>query len=153
MKKILVIILILILGYAGFANVVDLFQSISPPVRTVVGIGVGILGASWAYTWFFDPIVVLVENPFGAVSFGPFILFDRKNWTAPENFVWNHEYSHYCQYAFLGPAMFPLYVACSGFSLVTTGNIWDSNPFERYPMNDISPPSWQPQFILKFGDD
>jgi hypothetical protein len=80
------------------------------------------------------------------------ILFDEKNWTAPENWVWNHEYSHYCQYAVFGPVMFPLYVICAGYSLITSGNIWDNNPWESYPMDDFSPPCWDPQFIIRFGD-
>jgi hypothetical protein len=152
LRKVLVLILILAIGCTALSNIAGFFESIPKPVKTIVGIGVAILGVSWAYTWFFDPIVILVENPFGAVSFGPFIVFDQKNWTAPKNWVWNHEYSHYCQYAFFGPAMLPLYLVSAGYSLLTTGNIWDNNPWESYPMDDFSPPCWDPQFIIRFGD-
>jgi hypothetical protein len=151
MKKLLAIVLILVIGCISSANIVEFFESIPPVVKYVVGAGVVVLGASWAYTWFFDPIVILVENPFGAVTIGPLIFFDDKNWTAPENWVWNHEYSHYCQYAVFGPVMFPLYIVCAGFSLITTGNIWGNNPWETYPMDNPSPPCWEPQFVIRIG--
>jgi len=151
MKKLLAIVLILVIGCISSANIVEFFESIPPVVKYVVGAGVVVLGASWAYTWFFDPIVILVENPFGAVTFGPLIFFDDKNWDAPENWVWNHEYSHYCQYAVFGPVMFPLYVICAGYSLITSGNIWDNNPWEQYPMDYSSPPSWEPQLVIRIG--
>ncbi len=151
MKKLLAIVLILVIGCISSANIVEFFESIPPVVKYVVGAGVVVLGASWAYTWFFDPIVILVENPFGAVTFGPLIFFDDKNWDAPENWVWNHEYSHYCQYALFGPVMFPLYIVCAGFSFVTSGNIWDNNPWEQYPMDDSSPPCWEPQLVIRIG--
>lgn len=43
-----------------------------------------------------------------------------------------HESRHASQYAALGPAYLPLYLASVGWSYLRTGDHWSRNPFERH---------------------
>lgn len=45
--------------------------------------------------------------------------------------VWGHERSHMRQYALLGPAFWPAYLAACGWSWLRTGDWWSRNVFER----------------------
>jgi hypothetical protein len=46
--------------------------------------------------------------------------------------VLRHELRHTYQYAYLGPAFWPLYFASSGWSFLTTGTFGLRNQFERH---------------------
>lgn len=155
MRKLLTIVLILAIGCISFANIVEFFESIPPVVKYGIGAGIALYGLSWAYSWFFDPIVVIAGSRYGAYSFGPFIVIDHYLWyDASENsrnMVLNHEYVHYIQHAVYGPILSLTYPVASLYSILKSGNQWNDNFWEQQAIflatND--PPGWKPQFILR----
>lgn len=155
MKKFLAMILILAIGSLSVANIVEFFESIPPIVKYGIGAGIAVYGLSWAYPWFFDPIIIVGDTEFGAFCFGPLIVISPYLWSeAPENsrnIVLNHEYVHYIQHAIFGPILSLTYPVFSLYSIVKTGNQWDANYWElqAIQLSDSSKPSWKPSFVIE----
>ena len=154
MRKLLAITLVLAIACITFANIVDFFEEIPPVVRLVAGGAIAIYGLSWAYSWVFDPIVVVTDTGYGAYSFGPFIVINPYLWyDAPEssrNAVLNHEYVHYVQHALYGPVLSLTYPICYWYSTLKSGNQWSANFWEQQAISLATndPPTWKPALIL-----
>ena len=159
MKKLLAIVLMLAITCIAFSNIVEFFEGIPPVIRFAVGGAIAIYGLSWAYTWLFDPIVIVTDTEYGAFNFGPFITIDTYLWyDAPEssrNLVLNHEYVHYIQHALYGPIMSLTYPICYWYSTLKSGDQWSANYWEQQAIslatNDM--PTWKPALILELGGD
>jgi len=155
MRKLLTIVLILAIGCISFANIVEFFESIPPVVKYGIGAGIALYGLSWAYSWFFDPIVVVADSKYAAYSFGPLIVVSPSLWydgsESVRNIVLNHEYVHYIQHALYGPILSLTYPLCHWYSTLKSGNQWSDNFWEQQAISLATndPPSWKPQFILR----
>ena len=155
MKKVFLVLLILCIGCLIHANIVEFFESIPPVVRYTVGAAITVYALSWAYSWVFDPIVVVAENGYGAFNFGPFIVVDSYLWydasESSRNLVLNHEYVHYVQHALYGPILSLTYPIFCWYSTIKTGNQWDANYWElqAIELSDCSKPAWEPSFVIE----
>ena len=155
MKKLLVIVLVIIIGSMSIANIVEFFEEIPPVVKYAVGTVITIYGLSWAYSWFFDPIIVVADTTYGAFNFGPFIVVSPYFWydasESSRNTVINHEYVHYVQHAIYGPILSLTYPIFCWYSTIKTGNQWDANYWElqAIELSDISSPAWEPSFVIE----
>ena len=155
MRKLLVIALLAVISCVSVGNIVEFFESIPPVVKFGVGAGIALYGLSWAYPWFFDPLIVVWDTDSGAFCFGPFIVINPYLWSeAPEssrNIVLNHEYVHYIQHALFGPILSLSYPIFSAYSILKTGNQWDANPWELQAIriSDTSKPDWEPSFVVE----
>jgi hypothetical protein len=155
MRKLLAIVLVLAIACIAFSNIVEFFEGIPPVVRFVVGGAIAIYGLSWAYTWLFDPIVVVTDTKYGAYNFGPFIVVDSYLWydasESSRNLVLNHEYVHYVQHALYGPILSLTYPVCYWYSTLKSGDQWTSNPWEQeaFAIQTIQKPDWQPSLVIE----
>ena len=155
MKKRLAIVLVIIIGSMSIANIVEFFEEIPPVVKYAVGTVITIYGLSWAYSWFFDPIIVVADTTYGAFNFGPFIVIEPDIWysnnTKWKNIVLNHEYTHYVQHALYGPILSISYPILAAYSTIKTGNQWDANYWElqAIELSDCSKPDWEPSFVIE----
>lgn len=154
-RAILIFILVLVMSCITLANITDFFRSIPKPIRVAIGVGIGLYAASWAYSWIFEPIILVAQNPYGAFNFGPFIVIDHYIWNQYDeedrNYVLNHEYTHYVQHALFGPIVSLTYPVFSLYSIIKTGNQWDANFWEvQASESGDSKPDWQPSFVIKF---
>ncbi len=155
MKKLFVLALLVVISCVSMGNIIEFFENISPIVKYGVGAGIALYGLSWAYPWFFDPIVVIWDTDFGAFCFGPFIVMDNYLWyEAPEssrNIVLNHEYVHYIQRAIYGPILSLSYPVFALYSTLKIGNQWEANYWElqAIELSDCSKPAWQPSFVIE----
>ena len=155
MRKLLAIVLVLAVFCVTFSNVVEFFEGIPPVVRFVVGGAIAVYGLSWAYTWLFDPIVVVTDTKYGAYNFGPFIVVDSYLWyeasESSRNLVLNHEYVHYVQHAVYGPILSISYPILALYSNIKSGNQWDDNYWEiQANLASDEPPSWKPLVIWEW---
>jgi len=155
MKKVILVLLILCIGCLIHANIVEFFESIPPVVRYAVGTVITVYALSWAYSWVFDPIIIITPNGYGAFNFGPFIvvnpdIFHHEQETVL-NHVLNHEYVHYVQHAIYGPILSLTYPICCWYSTFKTGNQWDANYWElqAIELSDCSKPDWEPSFVIE----
>ena len=127
--KVFLVFLILCIGCLIHANIVEFFESIPPVVRYAVGTVITVYALSWAYSWVFDPIVIVAENGYGAFNFGPFIVIEPCIWYSNDiewrNTVLNHEYTHYVQHAVYGPILSISYPILALYSNIKSGNQWD----------------------------
>lgn len=137
--KILAVFLIVLIACSGF-GIQNFFLSLPKPAK----VAVGIVGLAWTFTWLFDPIVIW--NEITTITVPPFIFITPEH--AEKNWIWNHEYEHYCQFAFLGPLLPLLYPVFALYSIITTGDMWTANPFE-YIRDNHNPPAWTP--LLEVG--
>ena len=71
MKKLLAIVLVLAIACIAFSNIVEFFEEIPPAVKYAVRTVITVYAVSWAYSWFFDPIVIVAGTTYGAFNFGP----------------------------------------------------------------------------------
>lgn len=155
MKKMLVIVLVIVVTSLSFANLVEFFDSIPPALKFGTGAVIGIYGLSWAYPWFFDPIVIVGDTEFGAFCFGPFIVISPYLWNEASedsrNIVLNHEYVHYIQHAIYGPILSLSYPVLAAYSTIKTGNQWNANYWElqAIELSDSSKPDWEPSFVIE----
>ena len=155
MKKVILVLLILCIGCLIHANIVEFFESIPPVVRYAVGTVITVYALSWAYSWVFDPIVIVAENGYGAFNFGPFIVIEPCIWYSNDvewrNTVLNHEYTHYVQHAVYGPILSISYPILAAYSTIKTGNQWDANYWElqAIELSDCSKPDWEPSFVIE----
>jgi len=155
MKKLLAIVLVIIIGSMSIANIVEFFEEIPPVVKYAVGTAITVYGLSWAYSWFFDPIVIVAGTTYGAFNFGPFIVVSPDIYHHEQetvlNHVLNHEYVHYVQHAIYGPILSLTYPICCWYSTFKTGNQWDANYWElqAIELSDISSPAWEPSFVIE----
>lgn len=155
MKKLLVIVLVVVIGSMSIANIVEFFESIPPVVKYAVGTVITVYAVSWAYSWFFDPIMVVADTTYGAFNFGPFIVVSPYFWydasESSRNTVINHEYVHYVQHAIYGPILSLTYPIFSWYSTFKTGNQWDANYWElqAIELSDCSKPDWEPSFVIE----
>ena len=155
MKKLLVIVLVIVIGSVSFANIVEFFESIPPVVKYGIGAGIALYGLSWACSWIFDPIVVVGEFGFTPSSFGPVIFMHSKIWYSDDydsiNLALNHEYAHFVQQAFWGPAFHLSYPIFYLYSHLKHGNQWTSNPWEQeaFAIQTIQKPDWQPSLVIE----
>ena len=155
MKKLLAIVLVIVIGSMSIANIVEFFESIPPAVKYAVGTVITVYAVSWAYSWFFDPIVIVAGTTYGAFSFGPLIVIDSELWCgtseSSRNLVLNHEYVHYVQHAIYGPILSLTYPIFCWYSTIKTGNQWDANYWElqAIELSDGSPPAWEPSFVIE----
>ena len=67
-RAILIFILVLVMSCITLANITDFFRSIPKPIRVAIGVGIGLYAASWAYSWIFEPIILVAQNPYGALQ-------------------------------------------------------------------------------------
>ena len=155
MRKLLVIALLAVISCVSVGNIVEFFESIPPIVKYGIGAGIALYGLSWAYTWLFDPIVVVTDTKYGAFNFGPFIvvspdIFHHEQETVL-NHVLNHEYVHYVQHAIYGPILSLTYPIFYWYSTIKTGNQWDANYWElqAIELSDCSKPDWEPSFVIE----
>jgi len=149
MRKLLVIALLAVISCVSVGNIVEFFESIPPVVKYGIGAGIALYGLSWAYTWLFDPIVVVTDTKYGAYNFGPFIVIEPDIWysnnTKWKNIVLNHEYTHYVQHAVYGPILSISYPILALYSNIKSGNQWDGNYWEIQAMQaPDTAPSWKP---------
>lgn len=155
MKKVFLVFLILCIGCLIHANIVEFFEGIPPVIKFSVGAGIALYGLSWAYPWFFDPIVIVAGTTYGAYNFGPFIVVSPDIYHHEQetvlNHVLNHEYVHYVQHAIYGPILSLTYPVCCWYSTFKTGNQWDANYWElqAIELSDISSPAWEPSFVIE----
>ena len=153
--KVFLVFLILCIGCLIHANIVEFFESIPPVIKYAVGTAITVYALSWAYSWVFDPIIIITPNGYGAFNFGPFIvvnpdIFHHEQETVL-NHVLNHEYVHYVQHAIYGPILSLTYPICCWYSTFKTGNQWDANYWElqAIELSDCSKPDWEPSFVIE----
>ena len=155
MKKLLVIVLVVVIGSMSIANIMEFFESIPPVIKYAVGTAITVYAVSWAYSWFFDPIMVVANTPYGAFNFSPFIVVSPDIYYHEQetvlNHVLNHEYVHYVQHAIYGPILSLTYPIFCWYSTIKTGNQWDANYWElqAIELSDISSPAWEPSFVIE----
>ena len=155
MKKLLVIVLLIALSSLSFANIIEFFESIPPVVKYAVGTVITVYAVSWAYSWFFDPIIVVADAKHGAYTWGPIIVVSPNVYhhevETVLNHVLNHEYVHYIQHAIYGPILSLTYPIFCWYSTIKTGNQWDANYWElqAIELSDISSPAWEPSFVIE----
>lgn len=155
MKKVILVLLILCIGCLIHANIVEFFESIPPVIKYAVGTAITVYALSWAYSWVFDPIIIITPNGYGAFNFGPFIVIEPDIWysnnTKWKNIVLNHEYTHYVQHAVYGPILSISYPILALYSNIKSGNQWDDNYWEiQANLASDEPPSWKPLVIWEW---
>jgi hypothetical protein len=155
MRKIVAIALMVIIGSMSIANIVEFFEEIPPAVKYAVGTVITVYAVSWAYSWFFDPIMVVADTTYGAYTFGPVIVVSPDIYHHEQetvlNHVLNHEYVHYIQHAIYGPILSLTYPIFYWYSTLKTGNQWDANYWElqAIELSDCSLPAWEPSFVIE----
>ena len=158
MKKLLAIVLVIVISSVSIANIVEFFEEIPPAVKYAVGTVITVItvyAVSWAYSWFFDPIIVVADTKHGAYTWGPVIVVSPDIYHHEQetvlNHVLNHEYVHYVQHAIYGPILSLTYPIFCWYSTIKTGNQWDANYWElqAIELSDISSPAWEPSFVIE----